>query len=126
MKMPHERSVAIAVSVTAGLLATAAVTFTLWGNAPGAPGSGDLPVITVDSSAPTGTTATPTVASTFPPPPAKPPAAARPAQANATGPSGTKTSGAVEDHEVVKPRIHESDESPPAPSERSAPSPGGD
>jgi len=126
--MTNERIANIAVSVTAAMLATAAVAFTLTGNAPQAPGSQDLPVVALgrisspssDASATgtpavvgvdTTTTAGPAhqgagaVRTSAKPSAASPGSPARPAQP-ASGPSagfgsssGTKSSDDDDDHD---------------------------
>lgn len=126
--MANDHIANIAITVTAAMLATAAVAFTLSGNAPTDPRAADLPVISVGAAearaATTGATA-----------PAQPPAssssvASKPsgssaavasdhsASAIAGGASSTAPSdGASHDsdhdgdsHEVVVPTVHESDE----------------
>jgi hypothetical protein len=50
--MTNETVANIAVTVTAAMLATAAVAFTMSGNAPADPAAGDLPVISVQNAMP--------------------------------------------------------------------------
>lgn len=135
--MTNEHVANIAITVTAAMLATAAVAFTLSGNAPAGPGSADLPIVSVGTVpaktptpgvtaplAPATSTATP-AAGTVPEPRA-PFTAAKPSGGSAAISSGSAVSAASaastgstvdkghgsdeKDHEVVVPKVHETDE----------------
>jgi hypothetical protein len=148
--MTNEHVANIAITVTAAMLATAAVAFTLSGNAPSDPRAGDLPSISVGAkavhaatagaSAPDQSTIAPPVtaapgsapaltahapsststkASGSPAPASGVTGAVKAGAASSTGAGTTKTgdSGDEEDpeddHEVVVPKVHETDEHEP-------------
>jgi hypothetical protein len=141
--MTNEHVANIAITVTAAMLATAAVAFTLSGNAPTDPSAGDLPVVSVrvasaqtltPAATPPGASAANAVApgSGTTPAPRAPFAAAKSSGPPAAVASGSSASAAIagsiasptgskvdkshepdnkgSDHEVVVPKVHESDE----------------
>jgi hypothetical protein len=148
--MTNEHVANIAITVTAAMLATAAVAFTLSGNAPSDPRAGDLPsisvgakavhAVTADAAAPAQSTIAPPV--TAPPDSAPALTAHAPSStstkasagpASASGATGGVKAGAAsstgagttkaadsddesddeDDHEVVVPKVHETDEHEP-------------
>jgi hypothetical protein len=140
--MTNERVATIAISISAALLATTAVAFTLSGNTPQDPRRGDLPVVTVVPAAAAVPTLSVSVPSLTASPgavagqpvasgPSAPPqtrSAAAPSSSETAGTGAASTTAATAagssaasgtrkshdpDHEVVKPRIHETDEHAP-------------
>jgi hypothetical protein len=137
--MTNEHVANIAITVTAAMLATAAVAFTLSGNAPSDPRAADLPVVSVGAS--TANAAAPAVSTTSSGilgpgsltalTQHAPSTTTQPHSGSAATPSGTSAgavagsgaastaSGAAashdaedreDDHEVVVPEVHETEE----------------
>lgn len=138
--MTNEHVANIAITVTAAMLATVAVVFTVSGNAPIDPHAADLPLISAGTaaarSAGSGASASAASSSTTPPSGSSTTVTAR-AASRATKPGGGSTAVASgssasilsggsasltgssagkshdsdddEDHEVVIPKVHESD-----------------
>lgn len=141
--MTNETVANIAVTVTAAMLATAAVAFTVSGNAPVDPRAADLPVVSIGATT-AHAAASGTATSAAPSPgvalsgsgstlkPHAPTSASKPGVSSGvavssgaasavkgTGTSSTKPGGRPlhdpdeeeeDDHEVVVPKVHESDE----------------
>jgi hypothetical protein len=131
--MTNETVANIAITVTAAMLATAAVAFTLSGNAPVDPGAADLPLVSVGSqnahaAAPGTEAAAPPASGSLPARTAAsaPSTVGKPSVGSGvvtSGSSASSVSGAVtsgsgashqpdeeDDHEVVVPEVHETDE----------------
>jgi hypothetical protein len=136
--MTNETVANIAVTVTAAMLATAAVAFTLSGNAPTDPAAGDLPVISVTEATPQASNEPPTVQAAAPAVVAEVPATAGTPAPRSSSPESTKPKTGTKpttksvttvaaagvaaatvpggdnasrdsEHEVVHPRVHETD-----------------
>jgi hypothetical protein len=146
--MTNETIANIAVTVTAAMLATAAVAFTLSGNAPADPAARDLPIISIQAATSHASTSSTVPVAVLPEPPASvaeapfsngtpapsssAPGTTKPKDSTQSAASGTAaaSTGAAAttvpgggttahdanhdpgdaEHEVVHPRVHETDE----------------